>query len=66
VECFGFFGKKEFGLFPSTGVGSTYELNFRDKDGRICLSLSLESGLLSGKSGADWLPVLTLKENKFL
>ena len=53
-------------LFASTGVGSTYELNFRDKVGRICLSFSLESHLLLAKSGADWLASLTLKENEFL
>lgn len=53
-------------LFASTGVGSTYELNFRDKVGRICLNLSLESHLSSAKSGADWLADLALKENEFL
>jgi len=66
LEGFGLFDPEEVELLASTGVGSTYELNFRDKDGRICLSFSLASGLLSAKSGADWLPALTLKENKFL
>jgi len=60
-------GKLVRGLGNSwTGVGSTYELNFRDKDGCICLRFSLVSGLLSAKSGADWLPALTFKEKNSL
>ena len=41
LEGFGLFDPEEVELLASTGVASTYELNFRDKDGRICLSFSL-------------------------
>jgi hypothetical protein len=48
---------EEITPFASTGVGSTYVLDFLD-DFCICLILSTGSGFLSGKIGAEWLPPL--------
>ena len=53
LEGFGLFDPEEVELLASTGVGSTYELNFCDKDECICLSFSLATSLLSTKSRAD-------------